>query len=1031
MLTGEELLAIMPRVPAKKRDEVVPLLQAAMTEFGVKKPARAAAFLAQLAHESGQLRFMEEIWGPTEAQRRYEPPGALSEMLGNTEPGDGKRFKGRGPIQITGRANYRRYGGLLGIDLVSDPDRATLFDLGFRIAGLFWERNGLNELADRADADAFRLITKRINGGLTGQKDREHFYAVACAVLGVVAPSRSGRAGVRRQIPDADWKPVLERGHEAIRAHFRSERRPKPREASMPARVATTVRKREKAESKTKSSKARRASGTTARGAAKVGKTTDESRYTVVIRYRIDGRVEDLQLTTDDRSFYPVAQRWRYVVANRRRITRATRDSLSSEIAVWMADVCELEPSSFETRVKWMARSEVVEVSVPFVRESVGWAARLFPWENALGLLTRPFREETAPFTVFRHLSAKKTRLADKRPGSLLIVRSGPGEIGSRYELDRECQMVADALRPALPSGSDTVLREPDRLALQSRIKTLAPAIVHLSGVDPYALETLGILKADPENPDGFVLRKADGVYDIVDPGDLAAIVTAASDKPLLVALTSCFSASRIAALSVANGARYSIGFLDTLTDADAILFFGCFYRAWMREWDMLAAFVKARAEWMAQASPQSTGVVLWSRHSLFEPEAEATTRADVSVATPSSDPAPALATVGDLKLHVALIPDRAPAGARSTSTSLNYSLLHNDRTPFKTFFVEKPLPGRLPPLQIEVELEVGNEFCRCRFSEELPETAASIELAPRMRLPLVAGLLRQCTESLRTNLYIKVSCGDRLLRESSERVTVLPADEWRDDGEDHKWLPSFVLPRDPAVLKVIDAAQRYLRTLLDDCSAGFDGYQQLVHDDSNAPDVVDPQVQAIWAALQHDLPINYINPPPSYTSQSQRLRSPTEVFRGHAATCIDLALLFASCLEFVGIYPVVFLISGHAFPGYWRSDKAWWRMKQFRFEETGRTAEPAIAPRREVIRSGQSEGWMFDGIDNLVELLRYVQDGTLVPFEGTFVAAQRGFFQSLEEGSGRLHPDTFDAMIDIQSARAASVTPLPLVEKP
>ncbi len=356
---------------------------------------------------------------------------------------------------------------------------------------------------------------------------------------------------------------------------------------------------------------------------------------------------------------------------------------------------------------------------------------------------------------------------------------------------------------------------------------------------------------------------------------------------------------------------------------------------------------------------------------------------------------------------------------------------MHNDRTPFKTFFVEKPLPGRLPPLQIEVALEVGNEFCRCRFSEELPETAASIELAPRMRLPLVAGLLRQCTESLRTNLYIKVSCGDRLLRESSERVTVLPADEWRDDGEDHRWLPSFVLPRDPAVLKVIDAAQRYLRTLLDDCSAGFDGYQQLVHDDSNAPDVVDPQVQAIWAALQHDLPINYINPPPSYTSQSQRLRSPTEVFRGHAATCIDLALLFASCLEFVGIYPVVFLISGHAFPGYWRSDKAWWRMKQFRFEETGRTAEPAIAPRREVITSGQSEGWMFDGVDNLVELLRYVQDGTLVPFESTFVAAQRGFFQSLEEGSGRLHPDTFDAMIDIQSARAASVTPLPLVEKP
>ena len=116
-------------------------------------------------------------------------------------------------------------------------------------------------------------------------------------------------------------------------------------------------------------------------------------------------------------------------------------------------------------------------------------------------------------------------------------------------------------------------------------------------------------------------------------------------------------------------------------------------------------------------------------------------------------------------------------------------------------------------------------------------------------------------------------------MRESSERVTVLPADEWRDDGEDHRWLPSFVLPRNTAVLKVIACAQRYLRTLLDDCSAGFDGYQQLAEDDSNAADIVDPQVQAIWAALQHDLPVSYINPPPSYTSQSQRLRTPTEIF--------------------------------------------------------------------------------------------------------------------------------------------------------
>lgn len=753
------------------------------------------------------------------------------------------------------------------------------------------------------------------------------------------------------------------------------------------------------------------------------------ARYTVHIRYREDGVVKAMPLTIDDTSFYPFVQRWRYVVANRRRITRATRDSLSSDLSAWMGELYDPGSAAFDTHVKAMARTGVVEVAIPYTREAEGWAARLFPWENALGLLTRPFREETTPFTVVRHLAAKKSPLPDPKPRTLLLVRSGPGELGSRYDLERECQMVLETLRPALesslPTGAVQVLHEPDRRALEAGVRAQSPSIVHLSGVDPYALEAQGLQKADPDNTDGFVLRRAEGGFDSVPPAELAPLLTHGSPKPLLVVTTSCFSASRIAALAVAEGARHAIGFFDTLTDADAMLFFGLFYRAWVRDWNTLQAFTEARETWATQSPAQSTGVVLWSRSSLLEPDKDAKAAAPAVEATPLPQ-----ASVADLKLQVALHLDRAASGARSQRTSLNYSLLHNDRTPFKTFFIEKPLPGKLPPLQVEVALEVGGEYCRCRFSEDLPDTAWSAELAPRIRLPLVAGLLRQCTESLRTNLYVRVSCGDRLLRESSERVTVLPADEWRDDGEDHRWLPSFVLPRDPAVLKVIGAAQRYLRALLDDCTAGFDGYQQLRDDDSNASAVVDPQVQAIWAALQHDLPINYINPPPSYTSQSQRLRSPSEVFRGQAATCIDLALLFASCLEFVGIFPVVFLIAGHAFPGYWRSDKAWWRMKQFRFDQASAPEAGAVTMPPSAMTSGQSEAWMFDGVGNLVELLRYVQEGTLVPFESTFVAAQKGFYASLEEGSARLHPDSFDSMIDIQSARAANVTPLPLFDK-
>jgi predicted chitinase len=144
-----------------------------MEEFSITTPPRAAAFLAQLAHESGQLRCMEEIWGPTSAQCRYEPVSRLAARLGNTEPGDGKRFKGRGPIQLTGRANYRRYGRALGVDLIGQPELAATPQVGFRVAGLFWKQNGLNELAD---AQRFKAITRRINGGFNGLADRINFY---------------------------------------------------------------------------------------------------------------------------------------------------------------------------------------------------------------------------------------------------------------------------------------------------------------------------------------------------------------------------------------------------------------------------------------------------------------------------------------------------------------------------------------------------------------------------------------------------------------------------------------------------------------------------------------------------------------------------------------------------------------------------------------------------------------------------------------------------------------------------------------
>lgn len=175
MPTLDQLHKIMPNAGARL-NKYFPHLQQAMQEFEINTPLREAAFLAQLAHESGGLRYMEEIWGPTEAQRGYEGRSDL----GNNMPGDGSRFRGRGAIQLTGRANYKKYGDLLGIDLTSYPERAASPEVGFRIAGAYWKLHNLNRAADAQD---FRAITKKINGGYNGLEDRVKYYERAKKVL--------------------------------------------------------------------------------------------------------------------------------------------------------------------------------------------------------------------------------------------------------------------------------------------------------------------------------------------------------------------------------------------------------------------------------------------------------------------------------------------------------------------------------------------------------------------------------------------------------------------------------------------------------------------------------------------------------------------------------------------------------------------------------------------------------------------------------------------------------------------------------
>lgn len=135
--------------------------------FGIlDNSLRLIHFLAQLAHESGNFRYMEEIASGAAYEGRKD--------LGNTQAGDGKRYKGRGPIQLTGRANYRKYGQQLGIDFENNPDIVALPSVGLLVACKFWSDNDLNTLADKDDV---LTITRRINGGTNGLADREAHLA--------------------------------------------------------------------------------------------------------------------------------------------------------------------------------------------------------------------------------------------------------------------------------------------------------------------------------------------------------------------------------------------------------------------------------------------------------------------------------------------------------------------------------------------------------------------------------------------------------------------------------------------------------------------------------------------------------------------------------------------------------------------------------------------------------------------------------------------------------------------------------------
>jgi putative chitinase len=177
-------------------------LQAAFDKYEINTPQRQAAFIGQCAHESGNFKTLQENLNYKAESLMKTWPSRFPDMdtankyannpqliankvysgrMGNTEDGDGWKYHGRGLIQLTGKDNYERCGSSIDVDLLGNPDLLLDPQYAALSAGWFWNKHGLNELADQQEHG---IITKRINGGTLGLDDRIVKTTKALSVLG-------------------------------------------------------------------------------------------------------------------------------------------------------------------------------------------------------------------------------------------------------------------------------------------------------------------------------------------------------------------------------------------------------------------------------------------------------------------------------------------------------------------------------------------------------------------------------------------------------------------------------------------------------------------------------------------------------------------------------------------------------------------------------------------------------------------------------------------------------------------------------
>lgn len=314
----------------------------------------------------------------------------------------------------------------------------------------------------------------------------------------------------------------------------------------------------------------------------------------------------------------------------------------------------------------------------------------------------------------------------------------------------------------------------------------------------------------------------------------------------------------------------------------------------------------------------------------------------------------------------------------------INFAMQQNDVPIVKALHIENRADTPLRDIEVRISAEPafaqgwGTWVTAVGEHSTYNLGAVDLELSP--------GLLGELTERVRGLVRAEVRRDREILARSTMPVELLARDEWGGLASLPEILAAFVMPNHPAIEGVLRSVAEFMSHWTGDPS--LNGYQ------SQDRRRVYTMAAAVYAALQR-LQLIYVNPPASFENEGQRVRLPDRILESHMATCLDVALLAAGCLEQAGLNALIVMVRGHAFTGVWLQDESF--------------PEPAV--------------------DDGLRLRKRVDLNELVVFDPTGVTARPAlaYERAVAEAKRRLAADeTFLCAIDVQRARKGRIRPLP-----